>query len=95
MRDKDILGEDGFLGPYYCILEIDNTQQMWWDPALPYILQTGPLWISYMENSEHRHDVFTGNTKPHKLNKNELIDRLHISELVVKRCKVDIVRKSK
>ena len=77
MRDTVMLGEYGFLGPYDSIFSTGDTQHMWWDPALPDSQLTGPFWISDMEKSEHRHDVFTGNTKPRKLNKNDLIFRLH------------------
>ena len=66
---------------------------MWWYPDLPDIKLTGPFWLYDMENIEHRHDVFTGNTKPHQLNKNDLIDRLHSSGLLAKVHKADIVRK--
>ena len=48
-----------------------------------------------MVNSEHHHDFFTGNTKPRKLNQNELIDRLHIPGVVANRCNAEIVRNSK
>ena len=48
-----------------------------------------------MENAEHRHDVFTGRTKPRKLNQNELIYRLHSLGMVAKGCKADIVSKGK
>ena len=64
MRDTVILGEDRFLGPHDHILATDNTQHMWWDLALPDIQLTGPFWISDMENSEHRHDMFTKKTTP-------------------------------
>ena len=48
MRDAVILGEDGCLGPYYCIVKTGDTQNMCWDQALPYIQLTGPFWISDM-----------------------------------------------
>ena len=73
MRDIVILGEDTFLGPYDSILAADNTQHMWWYPALPDIQLAGPFCISDMENEEHRHDVFTGETKPFKLEKISLL----------------------
>ena len=50
MRDSVILGGGGFLGPYDRILVTYNTQDMWRDPSLPYILLTVPLWSSYIEN---------------------------------------------
>ena len=59
-----MLGEDVFLVPYGRIFSTENTQHMWWDPALPYIQLTVPFWISDMENAEHRHCVLTGKTKP-------------------------------
>ena len=93
MIDTVILGEDGFLGPYYRILAPDNTHHMWWDPYLPDIKLNGTFWISDMENAEQHHDVFKGNTKPRKLNKNELIERLHSSGVIEKGRKADIVRK--
>ena len=68
-----ILGKDKFIGQYYLILEIENTQYMWWEPALPDSQLTGPFWIYDMENSEHHHDVFTVNIKPHKLKKMSLL----------------------
>ena len=95
MRDTVILGEDGFLGPYDSIFVTDNTQSMWWDPALTDIQLTLSLWISDMENLEHCHYVFTGNTKPHKLNRNELIDYLQSSGVIGKGSKSDIDSKEK
>ena len=95
MRDTVILEEDRFLGPYDHILATDNTQHMWWDPDLPYIQIPRPFWISYMENAEHHYDGFTGKTKHHKLDKNELIDRLHSSGVTSKGLKDDIVIKAK
>ena len=68
---------------------------MWWDPSLPYIQLTAPLWVSETQKAEQCHEVFTGNTKPRKLNKNELIDRLHSSGVATKGRKVDIVSKEK
>ena len=68
---------------------------MWWDPALPDIQPTVPFWIYYMENAEHHHYIFTGETKPHKLNKHNLIDHLHSSVVVAKGRKADIFRKAK
>ena len=52
-----ILGKDKFIGQYYLILEIDNTQYMWWEPALPDIELTKYFWIDDMKNTEHRHDA--------------------------------------
>ena len=69
MIDTVMLEGGGYLGPYDSILSTGNTQHIWWYPALPDIKLTGPFCISDMENAEHRHDVFTGNTKPHKLEK--------------------------
>ena len=95
MIDTVILGEDGFLGTYDLILTTRNTQNMWWDPALPDSQLTGSLWISDMENVEHRHNVFTGKTKSRKLNKNKLNDRLHSSGVVAKGHKAGIVSNTK
>ena len=67
MKDTVILGEDGLLGSYYCIFERDDTQHIWWDPALLDIKLTVPFWIYEMENAEHRRGVFTAKTKPRKL----------------------------
>ena len=39
--------------------------------------------------------MFTGKTKPHKLNKNDIIDQLHSSGVVAKGCEADIVSKAK
>ena len=90
-----MLGEYGFLRPYDHILETGDTQNMWWYPSLPYSKLTRPFCISDTEKAEHRHDVFTGNTKPRKLAKNELIDRLHDSGVLVNGRNVDIVGKKK
>ena len=49
MIDTVILVEDGFLVPYYCTLETDDTQHIWWDPALLDIQLTGPFCISDMK----------------------------------------------
>ena len=90
-----MLGEGGFIGPCDIILETGDTHHMWWEPSLPDSQLTGPFWIYDMENSEHHHDVFTVNIKPHKLKKNELIGRLHSSGVVAKVHKADSVSKSK
>ena len=90
-----MLREDGFLGPYGRILVTGNTQHMCWDLVFLNIQLTGPFWIYDMVNSEHRHDFFTGNTKPRKLNQNELIYRLHIPGVVANGCNADIVRNSR
>ena len=66
MIDTVMLGEDVSLRPYDYILATGKTQNMWWDPDLPDSQLTGPNWISYIENPEHYHDFFKGNTKPHK-----------------------------
>ena len=84
MTNTVILGEDGFLDHMIVFWQTDDTQHMWWDPALPDIQLT-----------EHCHDVFTGKTKPQKLNKNDLIDHLHSSGVVAKGRKADIVSKAK
>ena len=68
---------------------------MWWDPSVIDIQLTGPFWIYDMENEEHRHDMFTGKTKLHKLNKNKLIERLNSSGVAEKGRKADIVREPK
>ena len=80
MRDTVMLGEDGFLGPYDCILETDNTQHMCWYPDLPDSQLTGTFCISDMEKAEHRHDVFTGKTKPRKLRKMSLSNAYIVQE---------------
>ena len=95
MRDKFMLGGGGFLGAYYSILKTCNTQNMWWGLDLQGIQLTGPFWLSDMENFENHHDEFTGNTKPCKLNKNDLIDRLHSSGETAKGRKDDIISKEK
>ena len=59
------------------VVEKGITHYMWWYPDLLYIQLTVSFWIYNMEKSEQHHDVFTGKTKNRKLNKNELIDRLH------------------
>ena len=64
MRDTAMLGEDAFIGPYDLILATCNTQHMWWEPSLPDSQLTGPFCVFYTGKAEHRHDVFTGNTKP-------------------------------
>ena len=46
-----MLGGYVFIRPYDRILATDNTQNMWWDPALTYIQLTGTFWISEMKNS--------------------------------------------
>ena len=89
------MGEDIFIGPYDSIFAADDTQHMWWYPALPDIQLTGTFWISDMENEEHRRDVFTEKTKPFKLKKNELIDRLHSSVVMETGRKANIVSKAK
>ena len=95
IRDTIMLGEDGFLGPYDRILATGDTHHMWLDPVLTDSQLTGPFWIPGMENSEHLHDVFIGNTKPQKLSKNELIDRIHSSGVAVKVSKSGIGSNSK
>ena len=76
-------------------LATEYTQHVLWDPYLPDIQITGPFWISDIENSEHRHDVFTGKTKPCKLKNNVIIDWLNISGVISKGCKADIFSKAK
>ena len=95
MRDTVMLGEDGFLVPYDRILATGNTHHMWWDPALPDSQLTGPLWVYDMEKAEHCHDMFTGKNKPRKLNKNEVVDLLHISGVVSKERKAEFFGKAK
>ena len=51
IRDTFILWEDGFLGPYDHILEIDDTQHMWWYPALPDTQLPAPLYLSDINNA--------------------------------------------
>ena len=80
IRDTVILGDDGFIGPYDSILETDNTHNMCWDPALRDVQLTGPFWISEMENTEHRNDVFTGKTKPRTLKKLILLNAYIVQE---------------
>ena len=89
------MGEDGFLEPYDHILATGDIHHMWLDPALTYSRLTGTFYISDMENAEHRHDVFTGKTKPHSLSKDNLIGRLHSLGVVSKGHKADIVIESK
>ena len=85
-----MLGGGGFLGPYDRILATEDTQHMWWDPALQDIQLTEPLCISDTERAEHHHDMCTGKTKPCKFNKNGLIYCLHSSVVVAKGHKADI-----
>ena len=73
MRDTAMLREDGFLGTYGRIFSTGDTQNMWWEPYLTYIQLTGTSWISDTENEEHRHNMFTGNTKPRKLKKMSIL----------------------
>ena len=80
MRDTVILGEDKFLGPYDSIFAADDTQHMWWYPALPYIQLTGPFWISDMENELQRRDIFIVKTKPFKLKKISLLTAYIVQE---------------
>ena len=90
-----MLRGDGFLRPYDRILETGDTQHMWWYPYLTYSQLIVPLWISKIEKLEHRHDVFTRKTKPRKLNKNDIIDRLHSSGVVAKIHKAELFSKGK
>ena len=85
----------GFLRPCDRILETGDTHHTWWYPALTYSQLIVPLWLSDIEKVEHHHDVFTGKTKPCKLNKNDIIDLLHSSGVVAKIHKAELFSKEK